>query len=73
MAEPAPVLGQVVAFDAERGLGLIRGDNGAELSFHATRLSDGSRSAEVGTRVAYVVGPGPRPGSWEATVVVKTG
>ena len=60
MAEPAPVLGRVVAFDAE-------------LSFHATRLSDGSRSAEVGARVAYVVGPGPRPGSWEATVVVKTG
>ena len=43
MAEPAPVLGRVVAFDAERGLGLIRGDNGAELSFHATRLSDVSR------------------------------
>jgi cold shock CspA family protein len=73
MEERAPVLGRVVAFDAERGLGLIRGDDGAELSFHATRLTDGSRSAEVGTRVAYAVGPGARPGSWEAAVVLKTG
>ena len=73
MAAAAPLLGRVVGFDPRRGTGLIRGDDGAERSFHATRLADGSRSVEVGTAVAFVVGPGAHPGSWEAVEVVKTG
>ena len=73
MAAAGPILGRVVAFDPQRGTGLIRGDDGTERSFHATRLTDGTRSVEVGTDVAFVVGPGPRPGSWEAVEVVKTG
>jgi cold shock CspA family protein len=73
MAAAAPRLGRVVAFDAPRGIGLIRGDDGVEQAFHATRLSDGTRAVEVGAAVAFVVGPGARPGSWEAVEVVKTG
>ena len=73
MAAAAPRLGRVVAFDPRRGTGLIRGDDGIERSFHATRLTDGTRSVEVDAAVAFVVGPGARPGSWEAVEVVKTG
>jgi cold shock CspA family protein len=73
MAAAAPLLGRVIGFDPGRGIGLIRSDDGTERSFHATRLADGSRSVEVGAAVAFVVGPGARPGSWEAVEVVKTG
>jgi cold shock CspA family protein len=73
MAAAAPVLGRVVTFDPRRGIGVIRGDDGVERPFHATRLSDGTRSVEVGTPVAFVVGAGARPGAWEAVEVVKTG
>ena len=73
MTAVAPLLGRVVAFDPHRGIGLIHGEDGAEWSFHATRLSDGARSVEVGAAVAFVVGPGARPGAWEAVAVVKTG
>ncbi len=68
---PAPVAGHVTAFDAGRGTGVVRGDDGAEWTFHATRVSDGSRSVEVGRRVVFEVGIGAHPGSWEATRVVK--
>ena len=69
---PACVAARVAAFDAARGLGTVVTDEGRELSFHAARISDGSRSVEVGARVAVEVGRGAAPGTWEATAVVKT-
>jgi cold shock CspA family protein len=63
--------GRVVAFDAARGLGTVRSHDGAELTFHSTRLLDRSRAVEVGATVVYTAGPGAAPGSWEATALVK--
>lgn len=65
-----PRTGTVTAYDAERGLGTVRDDEGAELSFHCTALEDGSRQVGVGTRVAYVAVPGHR-GRFEARGLVK--
>jgi cold shock CspA family protein len=70
MAVDPPRLGVVAAFDADRGLGTVRGEDGREWSFHCARISDGSRSVEVGQAVAFIVGPGA-PGQWEAVSVVK--
>jgi cold shock CspA family protein len=63
---------RVSAFDAGRGAGSVVTDDGRELSFHATRVADGSRSVDVGARVVIEIGPGVAPGSWEATTVLKT-
>jgi cold shock CspA family protein len=60
----------VTAFDEPRGLGTVRGEDGAELPFHCTRIADGTRSVAVGAEVAYVVVPGA-PGRWEASGLVK--
>jgi cold shock CspA family protein len=67
------MVGRVVAFDPGRGTGVVRGGDGIELAFHATRISDGSRAVDAGAAVVFEVGPGPGPGSWEATLVVKVG
>ncbi|UDY36217.1 cold shock domain-containing protein [Dermatobacter hominis] len=53
MATSAPVIGTVVAFDREVGLGTVRADDGTELTFHATAISDGSRDIAVGTAVLH--------------------
>ena len=56
MATTAPVLGTVVAFDRERGLGTVRSTEGAELGFHSTAISDGTRDIAVGVEVLCSVG-----------------
>ena len=60
--------GAVVAFDDGTGLGRVRSAQGAEHRFHCTTIADGTRTIEVGTRVRYVVVPGPA-GAWEAAAV----
>jgi cold shock CspA family protein len=60
--------GAVEAFDTPRGLGTIRDDDGADLPFHCTAIADGTRTIDVGRRVAFDVVPG-RLGRWEATAV----
>lgn len=50
-----PLLGTVAAFDAERGLGTVAGEDGREWPFHCTAIADGSRTIEPGTPVAFVV------------------
>jgi cold shock CspA family protein len=67
------VAARVVEFDAGRGTGTVATDDGRELHFHSTRITDGTRSVEVGARVAVEIGPGAGPGTWEATAVVKVG
>ncbi len=67
--EPEPRLGTVTAFDEERGLGELRDDDGLELGFHCAAIADGSRTIEVGARVAFVVAPGHR-GRMEARHLV---
>jgi cold shock CspA family protein len=52
------VTGVVAAFDAERGLGTVAADGGGDLPFHCTAVADGSRTIEVGTRVAFRPAPG---------------
>lgn len=55
---PPPRLGTVTAFDPERGLGTVTDLEGVELPFHCTAIAGGSRTVDVGTRVAFVVAPG---------------
>jgi cold shock CspA family protein len=62
--------GVVAEFDELRGLGVIRGDDGADVPFHCTAIADGSRTVETGRRVSYEVVPGLL-GRWEASGVEK--
>jgi cold shock CspA family protein len=64
-----PRVGTVSAFDEERGLGEVRDDDGLELGFHCSAIVDGSRTIEVGARVAYVVAASHR-GLMEARSLV---
>jgi len=73
MACRPPRPGRVVAFDATVGTGVVRAESGEELPFHATRVSDGSRTIEPGARVVFEAGAGAAPGSWEATTIVRVG
>ena len=57
--------GVVESFDAEVGLGQVRGDDGRRYPFHCTEIADGSRRIAVGTEVEFVVAPG-HLGIWEA-------
>jgi cold shock CspA family protein len=61
--------GVVATFDERRGLGTIRAD-GAEYSFHCTRIADGSRVVRTGQAVRFDVVPG-RLGDWEAVAIEK--
>ena len=45
--------GIVTEFDRQRGLGQIKSNEGAELSFHATSIADGTRNISVGQRVTF--------------------
>ena len=58
--------GRVSAFDDDRGLGVVTGDDGAEITFHCTAIADGSRTIEVGASVSYLTRP-RHLGRWEAT------
>jgi cold shock CspA family protein len=62
--------GVVAEFDEPRGLGVIRGDDGADVPFHCTAIADGSRTVETGRRVRFEVVPGLL-GRWEASGVEK--
>ncbi|MGH9070227.1 MAG: hypothetical protein ACRDX8_03410 [Acidimicrobiales bacterium] len=61
-------VGQVIEFDRERGLGTVRGDNGATLAFHCTAIADGSRSIPLGSQVFYEISPGPGARLWATCV-----
>lgn len=63
-------LGVVAAYDAARGLGTLRGEDGAEHGFHCTAITDGTRQIEEGTPVAFMLVPG-RGGLFEAVSVTK--
>ena len=58
-------LGTVAGFDAHRGWGTVRADDGRELFFHCTRIAGGSRVIDPGAPVTFSVVPGHR-GRWEA-------
>jgi cold shock CspA family protein len=60
--------GVVADFDEARGLGTIRGDDGADLPFHCTAIADGTRTIPVGQRVAFDVVAG-LVGRWEAASI----
>jgi cold shock CspA family protein len=62
--------GVVEAFDDDRGLGTLVDDDGDRLPFHCTAIADGTRTVDVGRRVAFVVAPG-RLGGWEAASLTK--
>lgn len=64
--------GRVVAFDEQRGVGVVRTDSGGEHFFHCTAIADGSRTIKVGATVCFDVVPGHR-GEWEATRVEPAG
>lgn len=69
MEEPARgerTVGRVSAFDDDRGLGTVLGDDGAELGFHCTAIADGTRTIDVGAPVSYLTRP-RHLGRWEAT------
>jgi cold shock CspA family protein len=65
-----PGTGVVAEFDEPRGLGVIRGDDGADVPFHCTAIADGSRTVETGRRVRFDVVPGLL-GRWEASGIEK--
>jgi len=58
-------LGTVRAFDAERGLGLVATESGAEFGFHCTAIVDGTRQVAVGSTVAFGLAAAPG-GRYEA-------
>jgi cold shock CspA family protein len=58
--------GTVVAFDVERGLGIVADEHGEQLPFHCTAIGEGSRVIDVGARVRYRVVGGPL-GRWEGS------
>lgn len=62
--------GVVTTFDESSGLGIITADNGSEIPFHCTTISDGTREIEVGRRV-YVRIFAATKGRVEAMVVEK--
>jgi cold shock CspA family protein len=45
------VRGTIESFDASRGLGVLRTDDGVTLGFHCVDIADGTRSIDVGARV----------------------
>ena len=69
MDDPVPSAGphhgRVASFDPARGLGEVLDDEGTSFAFHATAITDGSRTIEVGALVAFTVAPGHR-GAYEA-------
>lgn len=53
----APRVGIVASYEAERGLGTVETGGAAPLGFHCTAITDGTRTIEPGTRVAFIVVP----------------
>ena len=63
--------GTVEDFDEARGYGTVRADDGRQLFFHCTQITDGSRTIAAGTAVEFEVAPGHN-GRWEATDIEKS-
>jgi cold shock CspA family protein len=59
------VVGRVVAFDDDRGLGEIEADDGRRYPFHCTAIADGTRTIPVDVPVDFEVTAGPL-GGYEA-------
>ena len=59
------MVGRVVAFDDDRGLGEIEADDGRRYPFHCTAIADGSRTIPVDVPVDFEVTAGPL-GGYEA-------
>lgn len=53
-----PLVGDVVEFDDDVGVGVIELGPGRRVDFHCTAITDGSRRIEVGRVVAVVIRPG---------------
>jgi cold shock CspA family protein len=47
--------GMVHAFDIDRGLGEILGDDGVVYPLHCTQIADGSRTVPAGVPVTFAV------------------
>jgi cold shock CspA family protein len=58
----------VASFDEDRGLGTVVTDDGRSLSFHCAAIADGTRTIQIGTRVAFSVVAG-HLGRWEASAL----
>lgn len=57
--------GVVEEWDDPRGVGVVRSDDGRAFDLQCTHIADGSRTTEVGTRVAFAPAPGHH-GRWQA-------
>ena len=57
--------GTVEDFDEAQGYGAVRSDDGRQLFFHCTQITDGSRTIAPGTAVEFDIRTGHR-GQWEA-------
>lgn len=60
-------IGEVRAFDRQVGLGEIRTESGTTYPFHCIAIADGTRTIELGTRVAFEILA--KMGRYEATAV----
>ncbi len=60
--------GVVASFDDPRGIGVVRGDDGADYPFHCSAIADGTRQIDEGVTVRFEVVPG-RQGHWEAAAI----
>lgn len=61
--------GEVIEFDQEVGLGLIRAENGAEFPFQCLSIADGTRQIPEGAHVNFQTTR--RFGRDEATAIVR--
>jgi CspA family cold shock protein len=62
------VEGTVIAFDADKGYGTVKANDGQSFFFHCTQIVDGSRSVDVGAAVSFDVVAG-HLGRYEAVAV----
>lgn len=49
------LLGVVVSYDGETGMGAVREESGEQHPFHSTAIADGTRAIEPGAPVAFVL------------------
>lgn len=61
------LIGSVVRFDREVGLGEVEATDGAIYPFHCIVIADGTRTIEVGVVVTFELLP--KLGRWEAAAI----
>lgn len=66
------LLGTVSSYDEEKGLGMLRQDDGTEYLFHCTAIADGTRRIEPATGVAFCL-VAAQGGAFEAASLQKLG